>query len=124
MLLPERHFMIRYFKLSRLLSHPDKMVHRATSTETRLLTRDGDKGTGEGGGEGGEGEEEERGERLSDGSTADTARRKRPERPKTAARTNALGKLHCCWGTTRSERSPTFAAQFHLLAHDLFWANR
>ena len=31
--------------------------------------------------------------------------------------------LHCCWGTTRSERSPTFAAQLHLPAHDLFWAN-
>ena len=25
--------------------------------------------------------------------------------------------------TTRSERSPTFAAQLHLSAHDLFWAN-
>ena len=31
--------------------------------------------------------------------------------------------LHCCWGTTWSERSPTFAAQLHLPAHDLFWAN-
>ena len=31
--------------------------------------------------------------------------------------------LHCCWGTTRRERSPTFAAQLHLPAHDLFWAN-
>ncbi len=31
--------------------------------------------------------------------------------------------LHCCWGTTRSERSPTFAAQLHLPTHDLFWAN-
>ena len=31
--------------------------------------------------------------------------------------------LHCCWATTRSERSPTFAAQLHLPAHDLFWAN-
>ena len=32
--------------------------------------------------------------------------------------------LHCCWRTTpRSERSPTFAAQFHLPTHDLFWAN-
>ena len=30
--------------------------------------------------------------------------------------------LHCCWGTTQSERSPTFAAQLHLPAHDLFWA--
>ena len=30
--------------------------------------------------------------------------------------------LHCCWGTTRSERSPTFAAQLLLPAHDLFWA--
>ena len=28
--------------------------------------------------------------------------------------------LHCCWGTTRSERSPTFAAQLHLPTHDLF----
>ena len=34
--------------------------------------------------------------------------------------------LHCCWRTTwtsRSERRPTFAAQLHLLTHDLFWAN-
>ena len=31
--------------------------------------------------------------------------------------------LHCCWGTTRSERSPTFAAQLRLPVHDLFWAN-
>ena len=31
--------------------------------------------------------------------------------------------LHCCWRTTRSERRPTFAAQLHLPAHDLFWAN-
>jgi len=31
--------------------------------------------------------------------------------------------LHCCWGTTRSERSPTFAAQLHVPTHDLFWAN-
>ena len=31
--------------------------------------------------------------------------------------------LHCCWGTTRSERSPTFAAQLHLPIHDLFWVN-
>ena len=31
--------------------------------------------------------------------------------------------LHCCWGTTRSERSPTFAAQLHLPNHYLFWAN-
>ena len=34
--------------------------------------------------------------------------------------------LHCCWQktwTTRSERSPTFAAQLHLPTHDLFWAN-
>ena len=31
--------------------------------------------------------------------------------------------LHCCWGTTWSEISPTFAAQLHLPAHDLFWAN-
>ena len=31
--------------------------------------------------------------------------------------------LHCCWGATRSERSPTFAAQLHLPAHDLFCAN-
>ena len=32
-------------------------------------------------------------------------------------------KDNCCWGTTRSERSPAFAAQHHLPAHDLFWAN-
>ena len=31
--------------------------------------------------------------------------------------------LHCSGGTSRSERSPTFAAQHHLPAHDLFWAN-
>ena len=31
--------------------------------------------------------------------------------------------LHCCWETTRSERSPTSAAQLHLPTHDLFWAN-
>ena len=31
--------------------------------------------------------------------------------------------LHCCWGTARSERSPTFAVQLHLHSHDLFWAN-
>ena len=34
--------------------------------------------------------------------------------------------LHCCWRTTwttRSKRSPTYAAQLHLPAHDLFWAN-
>ena len=31
--------------------------------------------------------------------------------------------LHCCSGTTRSERSPTFPAQLHLPTHDLFWAN-
>ena len=30
--------------------------------------------------------------------------------------------LHYCWGTTWGERSPTFAAQLHLPAHDLFWA--
>ena len=31
--------------------------------------------------------------------------------------------LHCCSGTTRSERSPTFSAQLHLPTHDRFWAN-
>ena len=31
--------------------------------------------------------------------------------------------LHCCWWTTRSERSPIFTAQLHLPTHDLFWAN-
>ena len=31
--------------------------------------------------------------------------------------------LHCCWGTTRSERSLTFTAQLHLPAQDLFCAN-
>ena len=31
--------------------------------------------------------------------------------------------LHCCWGTTRSERCPTFAAQLQLPTHDLFWVN-
>ena len=31
--------------------------------------------------------------------------------------------LHRCWGTTRSERSSTFAAQLHLPTRDLFWAN-
>ena len=87
--------------------------------------------------------------RESEGSSADTAR-KRPERPWTAARTKEMLRrcplaiaqrlvhcaiavstaesqgqcpLHCCRGTTRSERSPTFAAQLHLPAQDLFWAN-
>ena len=102
-----------------------------TSTEARWLIRDGDRG-GRG--------------RKSEGSTADTAR-ERPERPWTTARTMevlrwchltiaqrlvhcaiavstaVLGPLHCCWGTTRSERSPTFSAQLHLPTHDLFWAN-
>ena len=31
--------------------------------------------------------------------------------------------LHCCWGTSRSERSPSFAAQIHLPTRDLSWAN-
>ena len=34
--------------------------------------------------------------------------------------------LHCCWRTTwttRSKRSPTYAAQLHLPTHDLFRAN-
>ena len=89
-----------------------------TFTEARWLSRDGD------------------GRRKRDGSTADTSR-KRPERPWTAARTMEVLKrcplasaqrlvhcaiavspavlgqsqgqcpLHYCWGTTRSERSPT-----------------
>ena len=70
--------------------------------------------------------------RKREGSTADTAR-KRPERPWTAAITMEVLRrcpltiaqqlvyyaiavstavhcpLHCCWGTTRSERSPTFS---------------
>ena len=29
--------------------------------------------------------------------------------------------LHCCWGTTWSERSPTFAVQLHLPPLDLAW---
>ena len=86
----------------------------------------------------------------SEGSTMDTTR-KRLERPWTTTRTMevlrwcplaiaqrlvhctiavstaVLGQsqrqclLHCCWGTTWSERSPIFAAQLHLPAHDLFW---
>ena len=39
------------------------------------------------------------------------------------AESQAQCPLHCCWATTRSERSPTFAAQLHLPTHDLFWAN-
>ena len=41
-----------------------------------------------------------------------------------AVSTSVLGQsqrqcpLHCCWATTRSERSPTFAAQLHLPTHD------
>ena len=88
------------------------------------------------------------GGRKSEGSTADIAR-KRPEKPWTEQNVTmrqALRRLvaalrnccfncrawaelqgqcpmHCCWGTTRSERSPTFAAQLHLHTHDLFWAN-
>ena len=88
----------------------------------------------------------------NEGLTADTAW-KWPERPWTTARTMevlrrcplaiaqlpvhctiavstaALGQsqrqclLHCCWGTTRSKRSSTFAAQLHLPTQDLFWAN-
>ena len=106
-----------------------------TSTEARMLIRDGNKRVGGGAGSGG---------RKSECSTADTAR-KRPERPWTAARTMEVLRrcplaivrrlvpcwaesqgqcpLHCCWGTTRSERSPAFAAQLHLPTHDLFWAN-
>ena len=87
--------------------------------------------------------------RENEGATADTAR-KRPERPWTAARTmevlrpcpplhcaatSALSNccfncragqsqgqcpLRCCWGTTRSERSPTFAAQLHLSPCSLY----
>ena len=99
----------------------------------------GTRGGGRGGG------------RKSEGSTADTAR-KRPDRQWTAARTMKVLRrcplaivqrlvhratavstavqshkdnvrctvLQAC---ERSERSPTFAAQFHLPAHDLFWAN-
>ena len=125
------------------LGHPCRLAWRSlgpfcfTSTEARWLIRDGDR-RGRG--------------RKSDGSTTDTAR-KRPERPWTAARTMevlrrcplaiaqrlvhcaialstaVLGQsqgqcpLHCCWGTTRSEGSPNFAAQLHLPTHDLFWAN-
>ena len=112
-----------------------------TSTEARWLIRVRDRGWG-GGGRGWK----------SEGSTVDTAWN-RPQRPWTAARTMEVLRrcplaiaqrlvhraiavltavpgqsqgqcpLHCCWGTTWSKRSPTFAAQLHLPTHDLFWAN-
>ena len=113
-----------------------------TSTEARLLIREGDRGWGGGLGRG----------RKNESSTADTAR-KRPERPWTAARTmemlrqypfaiaQRLDHYAIAFSTavlgritrtmpfalllrkTRSERSPTFVAQLHLPAQDLFWAN-
>ena len=111
-----------------------------TSTEARWLIRVGD--SGEGGGGTGE-------ERVKAARPRTTARK----RPWTAARTMEVSMavsprphcpatsalrcfscrawaesqgqcpLHCCWATTRSERSPTFAAQpaVHLPTHDLFW---
>ena len=121
-----------------------------TSTEARLLITDGDGGGGGVGGGGKRCERVRRG-RESEGSTADTARkrperpwsaartmevlRQCPHRhcaatsaPRSCCFNCRAGQshkgqcpLHCCWGTTRSERSPTFAAQLHLPAHDLFW---
>ena len=58
-----------------------------------------------------------------EGSTADTSR-KRPERPWTAARRGWGRLLHCAIAVSAAVLgSPTFAAQLHLPAHDLFWAN-
>ena len=122
--------------------------HCFTSTEARLLIRDGDGGWGVegGGGVGWRGRE-------SEGLTADTGRKDTGEtvdRPQNNGSVKAVSPRHCaatsaprnccfncrawaetqgqwtlhyCWGTTRSERSLTFAAKLHLPAHDLFWAN-
>ena len=103
-----------------------------TSTEARLLIRDGDWGGG-----GGERRKSERktGEtvdrRQNNGSVKAVSPRHCPAtsalRNRCYCRAGQSHKdkcpLHWCWGTTRSERSPTFAAQLHLPAHDLFWAN-
>ena len=121
-----------------LWCHPGSFCF--TSTETRWLIRDG-TGTGGGGGGGGRG-------RKSEGST-EKDRRDRgppPEQWKCyggvplllpsdlcaaqllfqllcLGRVTKTMSVHCCWRTTRSERSLTFAAQLHLPTHDLFWAN-
>ena len=107
-------------------------------------------GTGVGEGRGGEGGGEED-ERVK-GSTADTAR-KRPERPWTAARTMEVLRrcplaiaqrlVHCAIAVSTAaldratrtmsvalllrnnskRKKSTFAAQLHLSAHHVFWAN-
>ena len=111
----------------------------------RPQKRGGLLGTGTGGGGGGG--------RKSEGSTADTARKRPERLWTAARTMEVLRRcplaiaqrlvhcatavfnyralaesqgqcpLHCCRGTTRSERNPTFEAQFHLPTHDLFWAN-
>ena len=115
-----------YFLSLRFLSWPCCF----TSTEARLLIRDGDRA---------------REWRLDQGyrpkKTGETVDRRQNNgsvkavSPRHCAATSALFQLpcwaesqgqcplHCCWGTTRSERSPTFAAQLYLPAHDLFWDN-
>ena len=118
------------------------------STEARWLIRDGNGGAGreEGGGGRGRG-------RGSEGSTSDTARKRPERPWTAAARTMEVLRrcplgiaqrlvhraiavstagaesqgqcpLHCSWGTIWRERIQlSFAAQLHLPAHDLFWAN-
>ena len=130
------HYISWRWHKSRLINKRSLLLCCFMFTEARRLIRDGD-----GGGRG----------QKNEGSTSDTAW-KRPERPWTAARTMEVLRrcplaiaqrlvhyttavstavfgqsqrqcpLHCCWRTTRSERSPTFIAQLHLPTHDLLWA--
>ena len=112
---------------------PESSTFCFTSAEARWLIRDGDRG-------GGGGEQKSRGQtgetvdrRQNNGSVKAVSPR---HCPATSAPRNCcfncrawaesqLGQcpLHRCWGTTRSERSSTFAAQLHLPTRDLFWAN-
>ena len=111
-----------------------------TSTEARRLIRDGD---------GGEGDKEwrldlgyhpkETGETVDHRQNNGSVKAVSPQHcPATCALCNCCFNccvwaewqrqcpLHYCWWTTwttRSKRSPTFAAQLHLPTHDLFWAN-
>ena len=107
-----------------------------------MLIRDGDGGGGGGGGGGDE--RVKAGLRIRPKKTGETVDRRQNNEsvkavsPRHCPVTGALHNccfncrawaesqgqcpLHCCWGTARSERSPTFAAQLHLPTHDLFWA--
>ena len=111
-----------------------------TSTEARWLIKDGDRG---GRGQKSEGlttdTARKRPERpWTAARTMEVLRRcplaiaQRLVHCAIAVSTAVLGQLqrqcplHCCWRrtwTTRSERSPTFAAQLHLPIHGLFWAD-